>query len=135
MVAGSKVSCCHISSWLIAVLGMKLQPTTHGCPSYHRVALSTDHRGSAAATEETNRIKTAAKFFIFKRPCLGKPVLAKPFLTNPTELLPRGARWHLARTGTRYHLVPRSTCIQLAYKGRPIIWSSPRFILSSSTSD
>ncbi|GIR82758.1 MAG: hypothetical protein CM15mP84_05060 [Cellvibrionales bacterium] len=28
--AGSKVSACHISSWLQAVLGMKLQPTHQG---------------------------------------------------------------------------------------------------------
>jgi len=30
MVSGSKVSACHISSSLMAVLGMKLQPTSQG---------------------------------------------------------------------------------------------------------
>jgi hypothetical protein len=35
---------CHVSFWLIAVDGMKLQPTGHGCASYHRFARSTDHR-------------------------------------------------------------------------------------------
>jgi len=29
MVRGSNVTACHISSWLIAVLGMKLLPTSH----------------------------------------------------------------------------------------------------------
>jgi len=35
MLAGSHVSACHISNWLIAVLGMKLQPTSQGCEACH----------------------------------------------------------------------------------------------------
>src|SRR5712691_11561016 len=46
MVAGSKVSACHISSWLMAVLGMKLHPT--------------DQRGSAPAPADATRARTRA---------------------------------------------------------------------------
>jgi len=44
MVAGSKLCACHISSWLIAVEGMKLQPTSHGCLSYQAPIFSCDQR-------------------------------------------------------------------------------------------
>src|SRR5690242_5454871 len=40
MVVGSNVSACHISSWLIAVLGTKLAPVIHLCWLYHCVAFS-----------------------------------------------------------------------------------------------
>src|SRR5262249_41967417 len=69
IVAGSNVSACHISSWLIAVLGMKLQPTIHGCCSYQRLAFSADQRGAAAADEATS-IRTATRLFIFTEPVL-----------------------------------------------------------------
>ena len=44
MVGMSNVSACHISSWLTAVLGMKLHPTNHGCPRAHAAARSGVHR-------------------------------------------------------------------------------------------
>jgi hypothetical protein len=43
MVAVSKVSACHISNWLMAVLGRKLQPTSHPCWAYHVLAFSIVH--------------------------------------------------------------------------------------------
>ena len=49
MVAGSKVSACHISSWLMAVLGMKLHPTGQRCAWYHSFALAADQRGEATS--------------------------------------------------------------------------------------
>src|SRR5207248_10059463 len=44
VVAGSNVSACHISSSLIAVLGMKLLPTSHDCEEYHWFAFSAGQR-------------------------------------------------------------------------------------------
>src|ERR1039458_8328767 len=49
MVTGSNVSACHISSWLIAVPGVKLQPTIQRCCAYHSLALSVDHGDCASA--------------------------------------------------------------------------------------
>src|SRR3569833_202662 len=43
MVAGSQVSACQVSNWLIAELGVKLQPTSQGCFAYHAFACSTVH--------------------------------------------------------------------------------------------
>src|SRR5438067_1168088 len=48
-VLGSKVSSCHISNWLTALLGMKLQPTSHGCFWYHALAASLDQRAGCCA--------------------------------------------------------------------------------------
>src|SRR6516162_2466084 len=62
MVFGSNVSACHISSWLIAVLGMKLQPTSHGCFLYHALACSALHRaGSWAYSAGGNSRATATR--------------------------------------------------------------------------
>jgi hypothetical protein len=55
MVAGSNVSACHISSWLMAVLGMKLHPTGQGCPRYQSLALAADQRASACADTDSRR--------------------------------------------------------------------------------
>jgi hypothetical protein len=44
MVEGSNVSACHISNWLIALLGMKLHPTSQGWRAYHSLAFSGDQR-------------------------------------------------------------------------------------------
>src|SRR3954468_2278912 len=41
IVGRSNVLACHISSWLIAVLGAKLQPTSQGCSLAHAWALAT----------------------------------------------------------------------------------------------
>lgn len=57
IVSGSKVSAYHISSWLIAVEGIKLQPTLHPIVSYHLFAFSSDQRG-VALTEETKMAAT-----------------------------------------------------------------------------
>ena len=44
------MSACHISSWLIAVLGMKLQPTSHPRFWYHSLArASVKQRGVSVA--------------------------------------------------------------------------------------
>src|SRR6266536_1578962 len=51
IVAMSKVSFCHISSSFIAMLGIKLLPTSHGCDEYQRVARSVDHFPAPAVEE------------------------------------------------------------------------------------
>src|SRR3954470_9505204 len=43
-VRGSKVCSCHISSWLIALLGMKLHPAIHGNASPQAFAFSLSQR-------------------------------------------------------------------------------------------
>src|SRR5664279_3246041 len=40
IVFGSQVSACQNSSWLMAVLGVKLQPTSQGCLAYQALAWS-----------------------------------------------------------------------------------------------
>ena len=64
MVAGSKVSCCHISMSLTAVLGRKLQPASQGCSRYQVQARSALHCPGArgAAPVAPARI-TNSKFF------------------------------------------------------------------------
>src|SRR5579871_860324 len=47
IVAKSNVSACHISNSLIAVDGMKLLPTSHGCDSYQSFARFWDQRSFA----------------------------------------------------------------------------------------
>src|ERR1700722_20230597 len=47
IVGKSNVSACHISSSLIAVDGMKLLPTSHGCASYQSLARFIDQRSFA----------------------------------------------------------------------------------------
>src|SRR5579862_1715649 len=48
IVGRSKVSACHISNSLTAVLGMKLLPMSHGCWEYQSFACFTGHLPSAA---------------------------------------------------------------------------------------
>src|SRR5712672_1516809 len=54
MVGRSNVSACHISSWLMAVLGMKLAPTSQGCLAYQALAFSSG-QGVAAKDEVVRR--------------------------------------------------------------------------------
>src|ERR1700754_4574328 len=53
MVVGSNVAACHISNWLIAVLGKKLAPVIHLLSAYQAAAFSWDQivalEGAAAA--------------------------------------------------------------------------------------
>ena len=49
MVVGSKVAACHISSWLMAVLGAKLAPLIQGCARYQAWALAAGQTGPAVA--------------------------------------------------------------------------------------
>src|SRR5262249_62203917 len=49
MVLGSKVSACHISSWLMAVLGVKLPPASQGCLAYQAVGFSVGQGAGAAS--------------------------------------------------------------------------------------
>jgi hypothetical protein len=62
MVSNSKVSACHISSWLIAVLHEKLQPTSQGCsraePSTFAIGQGPNSVGTAAWKAEV-KIDTA----------------------------------------------------------------------------
>src|SRR5438105_982861 len=56
MVRGSNVAACHISSWLIAVLGMKLLPTSQPVESAHaraRSLVQTPRTCAAAAARVT----------------------------------------------------------------------------------
>src|SRR5580704_600890 len=55
MVGRSKVSACHISSSLMAVLGMKLLPTSQGWFAYQSLACWGVHWGGAALVEEGRR--------------------------------------------------------------------------------
>src|SRR5881296_3491834 len=48
MRCGSNVSACHISSWLIAVAGMKLLPTRNGCVLYQSFAFCVVQRAVCA---------------------------------------------------------------------------------------
>src|SRR6185437_2334182 len=48
MVLGSKVGACHISSWLIAVLGMKSQPRSQPLAAYQVFAFCLDQTGRVA---------------------------------------------------------------------------------------
>jgi hypothetical protein len=50
ITTGAKVSACHISSWLAAVEGTKLAPTSQGCCRYHSSARASGQRCGAAAT-------------------------------------------------------------------------------------
>ena len=69
IVGASKVSACHISSWLMAVLGMKLQPTSQGCRSDHARARSLVQRGSAPArAARVSRIARAPAIFLLGIP-------------------------------------------------------------------
>ena len=49
MVGKSNVSACHISSSLMAVLGMKLLPTSHGWRAYQSFACLAVQGGAGAA--------------------------------------------------------------------------------------
>src|SRR3982751_3473020 len=55
IVLGSNVSACHISSWLMAVLGPKLDPTSQGCLAYQALACSGVHFSAARATGAARR--------------------------------------------------------------------------------
>ena len=60
MVRGSNVAACHISSWLIAVLGMKLLPTSQPVESAHARARSfvqTARAGPRVATPKTKIVR------------------------------------------------------------------------------
>ncbi len=61
MVGRSKVSACHISSSLMAVLGMKLLPTSQGCFAYQSLACWGDHWCGAALDEEGEQEKEQEK--------------------------------------------------------------------------
>src|SRR5690606_3780237 len=60
MVSGSKVPSCHISNWLIAVLGTKSAPFSHLCWAYHFSARSMDHLWDCALKERVIIIKKRA---------------------------------------------------------------------------
>src|ERR1035438_10507046 len=66
IVTGSNESACHISSWLIAVLGMKLQPTSQRWFCCQALAFSSDQRDCALAFPQTrpNSSKPANGVFI-----------------------------------------------------------------------
>src|ERR1035437_3083273 len=51
MVAGSQVSACHISSWLMAVLGLKLQPTSQWVLADQSLACCVVHWGRGVRAE------------------------------------------------------------------------------------
>ena len=54
IVSGSNVSACHISNWLIAVLGEKLHPTSHGCRVCQSFACSGVQRSRPDASEPSD---------------------------------------------------------------------------------
>src|ERR1035441_10461902 len=49
IVGGSNKPACHISNWLMAVLGLKLQPTIQTWLLYQALAFSSDQRDCALA--------------------------------------------------------------------------------------
>ncbi len=63
------MSACHISSWLIAVLGTKLQPTNQGWESYQVCACSAVHRlapedwvdSAACGCSQNNNVRAVIK--------------------------------------------------------------------------
>ena len=57
IVSSSKVSLWNISSWLIAVLGKKLQPTSQGCSSYQLLAFSLAHFTFSSLINQNNNWK------------------------------------------------------------------------------
>src|ERR1017187_6083872 len=72
IVAGSNVSACHISSWLIAELGVKLQPTSQLFSAYQTLAFSAGQRVGivALSARQTDAAQTmlakmiSRKFFL-----------------------------------------------------------------------
>src|SRR5437763_8866677 len=76
IVARSKVLACHISSWLIAVLGAKLQPTSQGCSPAHAWALATGQGpgsvgGAATRVGVKTRVSAKASAAVI-RPRIGR---------------------------------------------------------------
>src|ERR1019366_3152456 len=71
IVTGSNESACHISNWLMAVLGLKLQPTIQTWLLYQALAFSSDQRVCALAKPQLiPNISSAVKrifvlFFMF----------------------------------------------------------------------
>src|ERR1019366_7560645 len=51
MVGGSQVSACHISSWFMAVLGLKLQPTSQWVLADKSLACCVVHWGRGERAE------------------------------------------------------------------------------------
>src|SRR5687768_6037968 len=79
MVVVSKVSACHISNWLIAVLGIKLAPRSQPTLAYHCLASSLDQ---TSRTEDT--VTVVALAISFFRQDVRKAVLTAN--TNNTLL-------------------------------------------------
>ena len=67
IVETSKVSACHISNWLMAVLGMKLLPTSHGCLEYQWLARLANHGWPGAAARAASRETVKQKIKIANR--------------------------------------------------------------------
>src|SRR5579864_7395146 len=63
--AASKLWACHISSWLIASSGIELLPTSHGCCSYHALALSAVQRDVCAG----RKLESAMTMEVMKITC------------------------------------------------------------------
>src|ERR1035438_3426153 len=70
MVAVSKVSGCHISSWLMEVEGRKLAPTGQTWWAYHALAWSSVHREFCvrSGTSEVNSKQHTKTIFSFHKP-------------------------------------------------------------------
>src|ERR1017187_2391226 len=81
MVAGSKVSACHISNSLTAVEGRKSAPTGQGCCVYQALACASVQRsrvpdGCCALRQETtvNNNRTAGqRLDLQNNRCIGTP--------------------------------------------------------------
>src|SRR5258708_1546862 len=65
MVALSKVSFCHISNSLMAVLGIKLQPTGQGCILYQALAFSAVHTCCWAKTVKEKNARQKFRMILF----------------------------------------------------------------------
>ena len=63
---GSKVSACHISSWLMASEGMKLLPTSQGCFGYHSLAFSGDQRDFCALVSQRRDKQTECEESLYQ---------------------------------------------------------------------
>src|ERR1700722_14430992 len=78
IVGRSNVSACHISNSLIAVLGMKLLPTSQGCDAYHSSARCADHvlsAGESGQEKHATEMRTAINVKLVKK-CLR--IFARP---------------------------------------------------------
>ena len=60
MVAGSKLSACHISVLFTAVLGRKLQPNGQGIDANHSLARSALHCSIIRPCPQTPRIQSGS---------------------------------------------------------------------------